>query len=103
VYLIHVLSREAVLRAEFRTDQDHPAVRQARASDKGRKVEWFFMAPVWELMNGGLPNNKFPEASNGHVCSVYDLRFYNIVANRRIPFRYGFQVHDGEVVSLGWE
>jgi membrane-bound metal-dependent hydrolase YbcI (DUF457 family) len=103
VYLIHVLSREAVLRAEFRTDQEHPAVRQARASDKGRKVEWFFMAPVWELMNGGLPNNKFPEASNGHVCSVYDLRFYNIVANRRIPFRYGFQVHDGEVVSLGWE
>lgn len=103
VYLIHVLSREAVLRAEFQTDEEHPAVRQARATEKGGKVEWFFMAPVWEIMNGVPANTKFPEAGHGHVCTVYDLRFYSIIANRRVPFRYGFQVHDGEVEPLGWE
>jgi membrane-bound metal-dependent hydrolase YbcI (DUF457 family) len=103
VYLIHVLSREAVLRAEFQTDEQHAVVRQARASDKGRKVEWFFMAPVWEMTRGTSQNSKFPTAGNGDLCTVYDLRFYSIIANRRVPFRYGFQVRDEEVIPLGWE
>jgi membrane-bound metal-dependent hydrolase YbcI (DUF457 family) len=103
VYLIHVLSREAVLRAEFRTDEHHPAVQQARASDKGRKVEWFFMAPVWEMMNEAAPNGDLSGAGDGHFCTVYDLRFYSLITDLRNPFRYGFYVRDGEVEALGWE
>jgi inner membrane protein len=103
VYLIHVLSREAVLRAEFQTDEHHRAVERARASEEGRQVEWFFMAPVWEVTNEPSQNRKFHAAGNGDLCTVYDLRFYSIIAHRRIPFRYGFFVRDGDVEALGWE
>lgn len=100
VYLIHVPSGEAELRAELSTDERHPAVRQARASEKGRKLEWFFQAPVWELEGRA---DQAAQGSEGRWCAVYDLRFDTLVIDRGNPFRYLFRLDNGVAEPIGWQ
>jgi inner membrane protein len=102
VYLIQLRSREAVLHAEFQTHELDPAVRLARTSDKGRKLEWFFQAPVWELLGEDGAVTSTPHAGNGRYVMAYDLRFYSLVIDRGIPFRYEFRIEDGWAEPLGW-
>lgn len=105
VYLIRVLSGAAERRAQFDTDEDHPAVQQARASDKGRKLDWFFQAPVWKVVGPETDSHVADLGSgqvDGQLCVAYDLRFDSVVINRSMPFRYHFHVRDGTAKPLGW-
>ena len=56
-----------------RTDAEAPRVREVRASEHGRALEWFMAAPVWTLR---------PDGS----VEVYDLRFESSVVRRPNPF-----------------
>jgi membrane-bound metal-dependent hydrolase YbcI (DUF457 family) len=101
MYLIHVLSGRTELRATYRTDEQHPIVQQARASDKGHQVEWFFQAPVWKLLSAGRPTST-ADASEGYLCHAFDLRFVSLVIDRGIPIQYSFLVQNGAAEPLGW-
>jgi membrane-bound metal-dependent hydrolase YbcI (DUF457 family) len=103
VYLIHVLSRRAEFRAEFRSDEQDPGIRPARTSAQGRKLEWFFQAPVWEWVEPPAHAVARSAPANGHRCAVYDLRFHSLVIDRGIPFRYEFRIQDGMAEPLGWQ
>jgi inner membrane protein len=105
VYLIHVLSGAAELRDQFDSDERHPAVQQARASDKGRKLDWFFQAPVWEVVAPGPQpdEDRLSGEVDGQFCVAYDLRFSSLVIDRGIPFLYKFHVRDGTAEPLGWQ
>ena len=103
VYLIRVLSGAAELQAEFPTDEQHPVVRQARASDKGQRLEWFFKAPVWELLDSPGHTHELAAPTDEHLCVAYDLRFFSLVLDRGVPFRYQFLIRNGMAKPLGWE
>jgi inner membrane protein len=73
-FLFHSLTGRAEPPLVVPTFSNDPAVLQARASPAGRRLEWFFKAPVWR-----------PEPDGVHV---YDLRFRPLVLNRGASFEY---------------
>lgn len=60
----------------------------ARAHPMGRKLEWFFKAPVWLSAGDGL-------------WKAFDLRFRSAVIPRGNPFVYWFMVSSGEAAYMG--
>jgi inner membrane protein len=83
VYLIHSLAGRAELRQELTTAAADPAVATLRAGTRGRRLEWFFKAPVWELER---------HAAGPPSAAVYDLRFTPLVIERGRPFLFRFRL-----------
>jgi FAD/FMN-containing dehydrogenase/membrane-bound metal-dependent hydrolase YbcI (DUF457 family) len=75
VYLVRSLSGTATLRDEVTTSLDSPVVAAARASPLGRRLEWFFKAPVWSVAGPDL-------------AAVHDLRFRTLVLRRPPVFEF---------------
>ncbi|MBI4375492.1 MAG: metal-dependent hydrolase [Elusimicrobia bacterium] len=76
LFLIRTLSGEIEPRGELITHLSDAGVKRARDSERGRRLEAFFKAPVWQA---GLR----PEVS------VYDLRFRSLLI-RRASFEFFF-------------
>jgi membrane-bound metal-dependent hydrolase YbcI (DUF457 family) len=94
LYLIHSLTGRIEPINEVRTQIDDPNVERVRDTVLARRLEWFFKAPVWKVMNG--PKN------HRVAVSVYDLRFRSVVIHRGTPFVYFFIVpKNGPVRRLG--
>ena len=99
IYLIHSLSDRVEWVGPEQTALGNPAVESARATVLGRRLEWFFKAPVWTVEDNtalaGLSSN------NSVVVSVHDLRFRSLVIKRDGFFVYRFRVYpDGRVEAL---
>ncbi|MBI3994366.1 MAG: metal-dependent hydrolase [Nitrospirae bacterium] len=90
IYLIHPLSNRVERVGQEKTLQGEPSIEQARATTLGRRLEWFFKAPVWTV-----------EGNPSAVVSVYDLRFQSVLIHREPPFVYRFRAFpDGRVEGL---
>jgi inner membrane protein len=99
IYLIHTLSNRTEYVGLERTARGDPSVELARATERGRRLEWFFKAPVWTV------ENPDPAAGPSHdhpvVVSVQDLRFRSAVIKRDSFFVFRFRVFpDGRVEAL---
>ena len=91
VYLIYSLSGRIELKDEVETKKDNPYVIRVKDTDLGRRLVWFFKAPVWGIERG-----------NPTEVNVYDLRFRSIVIGREAPFEYKFHVYEvGRVELIG--
>jgi len=75
LYLVRPLAGRADLREEFRTDLGSPVVDAARRTPLGRRLEWFFKAPVWT-------------AAGPDKATVYDLRFRPLDLHRPAVFSF---------------
>jgi membrane-bound metal-dependent hydrolase YbcI (DUF457 family) len=73
-FLFHSLTGHADPALTVRTFPNDPDVLKARLSPAGRRLEWFFKAPVWR-----------PEPDGVHV---YDLRFRPLVISRGASFEF---------------
>jgi membrane-bound metal-dependent hydrolase YbcI (DUF457 family) len=82
-FLFHTLSDRAEPPLDVPSFPNEPAVLNARASPAGRRLDWFFKAPVWRPEPGGI--------------RVYDLRFGSLVLKRRGAFEYTL-TPDGRVL-----
>ncbi len=89
VYLIYSLSGRIELKDEVQTKKDNPYVMRVKDTDLGRRLVWFFKAPVWDIKRG-----------NPTEVNVYDLRFRSIVIGREAPFEYTFHVYEDGRVEL---
>jgi inner membrane protein len=79
LYRVNVLTGESALVETVRTESESPLVRRARETPRGRRLEWFFKAPVWR-------------AVSADEVEVYDLRFRSTVRTSRLPFVYRIRV-----------
>lgn len=75
LYLVRPLAGRAELSEELRTDLDSPVVEAARRTPLGRRLEWFFKAPVWS-------------PADADEATVYDLRFRPLVLHRPAVFSF---------------
>ncbi len=112
VYLLRPFSGGAELALLVGTQRGDPRVERVRGTRLGRRLEWFFKAPVWRVREGvdaaslgvedDLGNPPEFGASKGGagaagadtVVSVYDLRFTSLVARRPAVFGYSFRLID---------
>lgn len=85
LFLIHAPFGGIEKKGTLKSDTEHPAVVRARASETGRRLEWFFKAPVW--------------SAEGGEAQVHDLRFRSLVLKYQGHFQYRFS-SDGK--GLGW-
>jgi len=99
IYLIHTLSNRMELIGQEVTAAGQPVVEQARSTILGRRLEWFFKAPVWTVeADTALADLS---SNNSIVVSVHDLRFRSAVIKRDGFFVYRFRVFsDGRVEAL---
>jgi len=99
IYLIHTLSSRIELVGQTQTAVGQPAVEQVRKTVLGRRLEWFFKAPVWTAdPNTALTGSS---ANDPVVVSVHDLRFRPVVISRGNIFTFRFRVFsDGRVEAL---
>lgn len=96
VYLIYSLSGRIELKDEAQTEESDPYAMKVRDTVLGKRLEWFFKAPVWNIRNGRR-EGELPASSLTEV-DVYDLRFRSIVINGGTSFVYRFRVYtDGRV------
>jgi inner membrane protein len=101
LYLMRPFSNELEPRDEIETAPDNSRVRLVRDSPAGRRLDWFFKAPVWTAKSPpGPPGSTQPWEVAGH-----DLRFNSLVldwgSKGRAPFLFRFQVGpDGEILQL---
>lgn len=96
VFLIAVPSRRVEPRGEVRTAVDDLRVRQVRETPLGRRLDWFFKAPVWMVETSEHP--RAPAEHPRDVVSAYDLRFRSLVVERPPPFVFRFLVGEHGVV-----
>jgi membrane-bound metal-dependent hydrolase YbcI (DUF457 family) len=103
-YLIDVLGGRAELKDTVPTDEAAPAVRLARATEEGRRVEWFFKATVWRVVAAQQTTSPNSVADSAAEVEAFDLRFRSLVFERRGSFfAYRFLVRDGQAQALGWK
>lgn len=97
LYLITPFKDLVEPKGEVETLAGDPRVEAVRRTDRGRRLEWFFKAPVWSVRPGatfGLPDDPVE-------VGVRDLRFASLLVERRSPFQFRFLVRpDGTVESL---
>ena len=108
LWLLRPFSGRARHAGDVPTRPDEPAVRAARASPLGLRLERFFKAPVWEVAadpGGGSeegPESGAPAGGRTTGVCVSDLRFRSIVLARGTAFRFCFRVRgDGTVERAG--
>lgn len=80
LYVLHPLSGRADRRPDVMTRVTDPRVIAARATPFGRRVEWFFKAPVWEV------------GRDGRTAEAWDIRFKPLVVERKEVFRFAVPV-----------
>jgi membrane-bound metal-dependent hydrolase YbcI (DUF457 family) len=90
VYLITPLAGRIELKDRIGTNRDDPHVKRAAESPLGRRLTWFFKAPVWEVERDPA---RSPNGGPVQV-RVYDLRFTTLLIDRANPFVFHFQVYD---------
>lgn len=73
-FLFHTLSGKSDPALTVPSFPNSPAVLRARASTNGKRLEWFFKAPVWRTEVDGV--------------HVFDLRFRSLVVQRGASFEY---------------
>jgi inner membrane protein len=99
IYLIHTLSNKIEYLGQDRTAVGDPAVELVRKTQRGRRLEWFFKAPVWKVerdLATAEPSRDRPVA-----VSVYDLRFRPAVIGSKAFFVFRFNVFpDGRVEAI---
>ena len=71
VYLVHVLAGRVEALESVPTEEGDPLVAAARATPRGRQLEWFYKAPVWHA------------APDEHCAFAFDLRFRSAVLGFR--------------------
>ncbi|HKQ98680.1 MAG TPA: metal-dependent hydrolase [Candidatus Polarisedimenticolia bacterium] len=76
LYVLHPLTGQVERRRSVVTRIGDPRVAAARATPFGRRVEWFFKAPVWEV------------GRDGRSAEAWDLRFKPLVVEREAVFRF---------------
>lgn len=96
VYLIRPFAGTLEAHGETETRAEDPRVRVVRETPLGRKLDWFFKAPVWSVKGS---------AGSSWEVSAHDLRFKPLLVDLgdegNPVFRYRFQVdRDGSVVPL---
>ncbi len=100
VYHIYSLSGRIELKDEVETKKDNPYVIRVKDTNLGRRLVWFFKAPVWSVKEDHQ-EGRTPAGSPIEV-GVYDIRFRSIVIGREAPFDYKFRVYeDGRVELIG--
>lgn len=77
IYLIHSFSGGVELKSSVPTHENYPKVQAARETERARKIEAFFKAPVW--------------TENEDSVEVYDLRFRSVIFPRDSVFTYRFK------------
>lgn len=88
VYLVTPLAGEMALKEKLQTKEHSPQVKRAADSPLGRRLTWFFKAPVWEGEEGKRAQEE------PAVVQVYDLRFNTLLVARANPFVFRFRVYD---------
>ncbi|MBI5883245.1 MAG: metal-dependent hydrolase [Elusimicrobia bacterium] len=76
------------------TQEDAPAALLARSTEMGKRLDAFYMAPIWRVQVG-------PDGSA--LASVYDLKSISLAwgPKKLIPFRF-FVAGNGAIEPLGW-
>ncbi|MBI5200501.1 MAG: metal-dependent hydrolase [Elusimicrobia bacterium] len=96
LYLIKPFSGTRESAGERETTPDHPLVRLARESARGKRLEWFFKAPVWTLEAASAVDGSPREVR------ASDLRFSSILldpnGDRTRHFEFRFRVGPGDSV-----
>ena len=81
VYLIHSMTGKAERKAEGETSLHDPDVDAARRTRFGKRLDWFFKAPVWSVST--------PDPGPGvPAVTAYDLRFRQLVLERPPVFQF---------------
>lgn len=76
LHLVHVLDGRLETKGEVRSEDGHPSVEKAKATERGKRLLWFAGIPVWR----GTPDGG---------AEMDDLRFRSFVAPvRRDAFRW---------------
>jgi len=88
VYIVHPFTGDVEARGTERSELRQAAVKRARATERARRLEGFFKAPVWSVVRG--PGGE-PVA-----VLVRDLRFRSIAIPRRSAFEFRFPVSEEE-------
>lgn len=96
VYLVRPFAGSLEAYGEIETRADDPRVLLVRDTPLGRKLDWFFKAPVWSIKGS---------AGSSFEVSAHDLRFKPLLVNLGSEgnpvFRYRFRVdRDGSIVPL---
>jgi membrane-bound metal-dependent hydrolase YbcI (DUF457 family) len=77
MYLLRPWSGAAEPAGQFPTEEDDRVVAAVRRTERARRLETFFKAPVWRV------------SADGRSADVYDLRFKSVVLPRRgTPFAF---------------
>ena len=99
IYLIHTLAEKIDFVGQEQTALGNSAVESARATVLGRRLEWFFKAPVWTVEDETALADL--SSKDSIVVSVHDLRFRSAVVNQDGFFVFRFRVFpDGRVEGL---
>lgn len=89
VYLITPLAERLEPKRQVQTEPDDPYVLRAAASPLGRRLLWFFKAPVWEV-----ERESDSQGEKTALVRLYDLRFAPLLIDRANPFVFTFRVYD---------
>jgi hypothetical protein len=73
-YLAHPFRQKIVLLAKLAPEAKTPVVQAAHQTEVGRRLDAFFLTPVWR------------ESSDHNAADVYGLEFRSTVLNRGVPF-----------------
>lgn len=96
LFLVTPLANRIELKEKLQTKQNDPHVRQVAETPLGKRLVWFFKAPVWEV-----ESNRMADEPKPVEVSVYDLRFTSLLIDRANPFRFRFSVDDdGRVAPI---
>jgi hypothetical protein len=94
LFLLRPWAGSGELKRRVKSEEDSPWVKAARATAQGRKLLWFFKAPVWRVVT---------DASGERFVEVEDLRFESLVLARAgAPFTYRFKANAEKVEPMGW-
>lgn len=94
VYLMRPFSGTAQAVGENETMPENPRVRLVRETPLGRRLDWFFKAPVWSVK--GSPDGTWE-------VSAHDLRFKSLLmdmgTHERPPFAFKFLVEPNGTIE----
>lgn len=94
LYLMRPFSGELEARGEAETLPNDPRVLRVRETRLGRRLDWFFKAPVWTASSLSAD----PQAP--WEVTVRDLRFTSLVMDfHHAPFLFRFRVEPGGTVE----
>lgn len=81
VYQIVPARGVATFKGEYSTEENDPRLRDLRSTERVRRIERFFKAPVWKVIPGASTAGGF----NSARYDLFDLRFSSTVLERNPP------------------